>query len=111
MRSSVPGAVATGSRSIKLGSSLRFAILCHSPLLYRNALNDLGAGALESQNRKPDPGFACQLFTATTLRLREPVPAALSQKNSLSPCATELCLRSRAGTQPDAQCLCRWLAP
>src|SRR5207302_9003300 len=56
-------------------------------------------------------GFGCQPFTAAPLRLREPVPAALSQKNSLSPCASELCLRCRAGTQPAAQCLCRLPAP
>jgi hypothetical protein len=45
-----------------LGSGLRFAILCHSPLLvgFRftvELLNDLGASALESQSRRPDIGF------------------------------------------------------
>jgi hypothetical protein len=36
-------------------SGLRFAILCRSPVVL---LNDLGAAALESQNRKPDPGLS-----------------------------------------------------
>ena len=34
-------------RKLRLGSGLRFAILCRSPLL--DCLNDLGASALESQ--------------------------------------------------------------
>ena len=48
------GSTRLGGRT-RLGSGLRFAILCHSPLL--NLLKDLGGSTLESQNRKPHPGW------------------------------------------------------
>src|ERR1043166_1442073 len=48
-----------------------------------------------------------KLLTAASLRLREPVRAARSQKSSQSPFASAQCRTDREGTQPDAKCLCR----
>ena len=42
-------------------TGVRLAICDSLPLATVVLLNDLGAGALESQNRKPDPGFGSRV--------------------------------------------------